>query len=111
MLRCLLGDILAASHALTKQCAEQRPRYARRLIDEAHAAHCYARRFGRAHPVWGNGSLMARALAEGSGKCTLQDKAFLQSLAIVAQALAERSRCSTAEPTSDVLALSAFGPI
>jgi hypothetical protein len=26
---------------------------------DAHAADCYRKRFGRAHPVWGNGSLSA----------------------------------------------------
>ena len=42
----------------------ERPRLARRMLTEAHAAHHYMRRFGRPHPRWGNGSLMARALGD-----------------------------------------------
>ncbi len=37
---------------------------AARLLAEADAAHRYAKRHGRPHPMWGNGSLMARAMAD-----------------------------------------------
>lgn len=31
----------------------------RRALIKAHAADCYRKRFGRSHPIWGNGSLAA----------------------------------------------------
>lgn len=62
-----------------------------RLLDQADAAHRYAKRFGRAHPLWGNGSLMARARAEaGPRQLGLQSAHFLSALALVASQLAVR---------------------
>ncbi|WP_282157775.1 hypothetical protein [Shimia thalassica] len=31
------------------------------MIEQSHAAHRFFKRFGRAHPLWGDGSLMALA--------------------------------------------------
>lgn len=64
MRRCLIGDLLAAADCVAGMAGAERRRHLARLLDEAHAAHRYARRFGRPHPVWGDGSLMARVLAE-----------------------------------------------
>jgi serine O-acetyltransferase len=56
MRRVLLGDLLAlAAYLASDPGADARARVA-----EAHAAHRYMRRFGRLHPLWGNGSLMSR---------------------------------------------------
>lgn len=63
MRRCLIGDITTAAAALSAAAPPDRPRLADRLLAEAHAAHAYAKRFAKPHPAWGNGSLMARALA------------------------------------------------
>lgn len=63
MRRCLIGDITTAAAALSAAAPPDRPRLADRLLAEAHAAHSYAKRFAKPHPDWGNGSLMARALA------------------------------------------------
>lgn len=64
MRRCLIGDLLAAADCVAGMAAADQPCHLARLLAEAHAAHCYARRFGRPHPRWGDRSLMARALAE-----------------------------------------------
>lgn len=64
MRRCLIGDILVAASALTPAGLPQMQISGARLIAQADAAHRYAKRHGRPHPRWGNGSLMARAMAE-----------------------------------------------
>ena len=64
MRRCLIGDILAAASVLAPGDAAQLQINSARLIAEADAAHRYAKRHGRPHAAWGNGSLMARAMAE-----------------------------------------------
>lgn len=62
----LIGDILALAGALQEVAPHQRRALAERLLDEAHAAHKMRRRLGRPHPVWGGGTLMARAMAFSS---------------------------------------------
>lgn len=64
MRRLLIGDLLAAARVLAPVAPAERAPLMDRLLLQAHAAHLYAKRFGRGHPVWGNGSLMARALRE-----------------------------------------------
>lgn len=64
MRRCMLDDLLAGAGRLAAEPPARRPELARQMLMEAHAAHHYMRRTGRSHPRWGNGSLMARALAE-----------------------------------------------
>ena len=61
MRRVHLGDLLAGGRFLAAN--PQHP--AARLLEETHAAHRYFRRFGRPHPRWGDGSLMARCLGPG----------------------------------------------
>lgn len=63
MRRCLIGDLTTAAAVLSAAAPPDRARLADRLLAEAHAAHLYAKRFAKPHPKWGNGSLMARALA------------------------------------------------
>ncbi len=63
MRRCLIGDITTAAAVLSAAAPPDRARLADRLLAEAHAAHLYTKRFAKPHPRWGNGSLMARALA------------------------------------------------
>lgn len=59
----LHGDVVAAARALLCVPLGQRWRAARDLVAQADAADRYRRHFGRAHPDWGNGTLMAAALA------------------------------------------------
>lgn len=64
MRRCLIGDIMAAASVIGAADAQFMQQKALRLLAEADAAHRYYKRFARPHPTWGNGSLMARAMAE-----------------------------------------------
>ena len=59
----LPGDVSAAVRALLAVAPEARAALAQWLLTEAAAADRYRRRFCRAHPDWGNGTLRAAALA------------------------------------------------
>ncbi len=63
MRRLYWSDLEAACAALLALPAEARAAGASALLAEAHAADRYVRRFGRPHPRWGDGSLMAAARA------------------------------------------------
>ena len=91
MRRVLIGDLLAAAAVIRSQ---PNPAAAcQTLIGQADAAHRYAKRFGRPHPRWGNGSLMARALAAPvSGAVNLSDPDLLAALSWLCAALSARRR-------------------
>lgn len=57
----LMGDIVAAARALLAIRPSARADFMDGLLAEAHAAHQFHKRKGKPHPIWGNGSLMARA--------------------------------------------------
>ncbi|MEY8839126.1 hypothetical protein AB9K41_08875, partial [Cribrihabitans sp. XS_ASV171] len=61
MLPVLHGDVSAAARALLPVPPDQRRRLCRRMIGEADCARAHVRRTKRAHPLFGNGSLMAAA--------------------------------------------------
>ncbi len=90
MRRCLIGDMLAAAVAVADLAAPEQPQAIARLIAEADAAHRHAKRLGRPHPVWGNGSLQARCLGAGSPPFASDDARHLAALAGVAAVLAHR---------------------
>lgn len=95
MRRCLPGDLIEAATLLA--ASAEPALLIDRLADQADAAHRYAKRFGRAHPLWGNGSLMARALIEtGPRHKTPHSARFLSALAMVAAHLASRKCCAAA---------------
>lgn len=96
MKRCLPGDLLAAAALVAAAAPGQRLGMIGQLLDQADAAHRYAKRFGRPHPIWGNGSLMARARAGGPRAANLGSEEFLSSLAALAAELAARKRTITA---------------
>ena len=87
---------MAAAALVAAAAPDQRLGLIRQMLDQADAAHRYAKRFGRPHPVWGNGSLMARALAHGTRTANHGSEAFLSSLAALTAELAARKRTSTA---------------
>ena len=58
----LHGDVICAACALLAVPRGTRWRQAREMVAQADAADRYRRHFGRAHPNWGNGTLMAAAL-------------------------------------------------
>lgn len=88
MRRVLIGDLLAAASVIG--AAADPARTTLTLITEADAAHRYAKRFGRPHPCWGNGSLMARAMVAPHVKCDLSSPDVLAALARLCAALAVR---------------------
>lgn len=91
---CLIDDLLAGARALGALPEPERPATAARLIAEAHAAHAYAKRFRAPHPRWGNGSLMARALALPG--CRQAPAPSFAAIAVMAAALAAfRARSPT----------------
>ncbi len=61
MRRVMHGDVVAAARVLIGVPDTARHRLCQRMINEAHAAHRYFRRFGKSHLLWGDGSLMAAA--------------------------------------------------
>lgn len=61
-MRALLhGDVTAAARAILLVPDAARRGLCRRMIREAHFAHAYMKRTGRAHRLWGNGSLLGAA--------------------------------------------------
>lgn len=102
---------MAAAALVAAAAPEQRSGLIRQLLDKADAAHRYAKRFGRPHPIWGNGSLMARALAFGTGATNHGSEAFLSSLAALAAELAARKRNSNLAARQSALALGEPRPI
>lgn len=83
MRACLITDLLCAARVVSQSSGAAT--LAHRLIFEAHAAHKYTKHFGRPHPVWGSGSLMARALAADMGR---SDGVFdLAALVSISEAL------------------------
>lgn len=81
MRRVLAGDMLALADAVR---AGQDPA---RLVAEADAAHRYGKRIGRPHPLWGNGSLMARARSGGPLPASCPDALWLAALRAAVEAV------------------------
>jgi hypothetical protein len=101
MRRCLAGDILAAARVVAAADPARRKPLAQSLIAEADAAHRYAKRKGRAHPLWGNGSLMSRVLLlPPRPQINQQSADFLTALALIAQLLAQRKAARHAISTA-----------
>lgn len=88
MRRALIGDLLAAARVISDQPPHLRGMVMDRLIYQAHAAHRYMVRFGRPHRQWGDGSLMARALAERGNCDPGADICDFAALSVVAAHLA-----------------------
>lgn len=92
MRRVLHGDLVAAARALRAAPAGTRWRLARDLVARADAADRYLYRFGRAHPHWGNGTLMSAALALPLvPEPRLDEPAYADCLMLVLEAV--RARC------------------
>ena len=84
----LPGDLSAAARALLTVPSCARPSLAHSLLEQAEAADRYRRREGRAHPLWGNGSLQSAALARRvSPEPCLDDPEYLDCQIAVLEAL------------------------
>lgn len=84
----LMGDVVAAARALMAVPPAARARLMAAMLAEAEAAEAYRRACGRAHPDWGNGSLMAVAMARARvAEPALSDPAYRDCLVAVLEAL------------------------
>lgn len=63
----LPGDLDAAMAVLLTFSDPERPDVAAQLLARAHTADHYRKRMGRAHPIFGDGSIMAAARSFGEG--------------------------------------------
>jgi len=90
----LHGDVSMAARVLLSVPDPVRPIRMARLLREAEAADSHRRRTGRAHPVWGNGSLMAAAARLPRGpEPDFDDADYCRCWTVVFDALiAHRSR-------------------
>jgi hypothetical protein len=95
----LQGDVSAAAQAVLRLPEAARAGTLRLMMSRAAAADAYRKRFGRAHPLWGNGSLMALARRGPLPPApSLSDNEFCRCLALVFETLidwrAERAALS-----------------
>ena len=89
----LLSDVTAAARALIGVPEDRRVAFCRRILAEAEAADRFARRLGRPHPRWGNGTVLAAARAHPlMPEPTCDDPAYCRALVTVLSALDARRR-------------------
>ncbi len=82
------GDVVAAARVLYGYPAAARTGLMMRLLDRARWADAFRRSTGRAHPDWGDGSLMTAALALApQPEPRLDDPEYCGCLALVFDAL------------------------
>lgn len=99
MRRILPNDLIAAAAVLAAAPLAARAALARQMLDQSHAAHAYFKRFGRPHQIWGDGSLLTRALAfDHRAAPNLSDALFLAALAQMARACAAHKARQTCSP-------------
>jgi len=84
-----LGDLAAAAWALAAVAPARRPGLMARILAQAEAADRFRARAGRAHPRFGNGSLMAAALAHPQAPRAPGDPDGLAILALALGAVLE----------------------
>ncbi|SPH17634.1 hypothetical protein DEA8626_01158 [Defluviimonas aquaemixtae] len=83
------GDVAVAANAVRSLPSDARCAEVLRFLDRAHAADLFRKRTGRAHPFWGDGSLMG-AVLKGSpvrAEPFLSDPEHLSALAVVIETL------------------------
>lgn len=84
----LHGDVVTAARVLLRLPEGARVGQMRRMLEQATAADRYRKKLGRAHPFWGNGSLMAVAMGRPMAREPfLDDLAYCSCLALVFEAL------------------------
>ncbi|MGO4853159.1 DUF7742 family protein [Phaeovulum sp. W22_SRMD_FR3] len=93
MRQVMHGDVVAAARALLPLPVARRRAELDWLIARAEAADRFRKRLGRAHPDWGNGSLMGAAMRGPlPPEPHLSDPDYLDCLAEVIAALVARRR-------------------
>jgi hypothetical protein len=88
----LHGDVTMAGLALLAAPPGARARLLARMLDEADLADQFRSETGKAHPVWGTGSLMSAAMARPRAREPyLDDPDYAACLAQVFEALVARA--------------------
>ena len=91
----LHGDLTALARHLLILPPPARRHACARIIAEADAADRYRKRFGRLHPKWGNGTLMAAARRRVlANEPPLHHEDYARCLILVLGALAERRQAA-----------------
>jgi len=89
----LHGDVAATACALFAVAPQARAGLLRRILAEAEGADQFRRATGRAHWKWGNGSLMAAAMAHPRRREPFLDNPeYCCCMVQVFQALADRAQ-------------------
>lgn len=91
-----LTDLAAAARVLLAQPEAQRAAAMAALIARAEAADRLRRDSGRLHPAYGNGTLLAAALAHPGANPPPGDCDYLACLALAAEALLRHGATRTA---------------
>ncbi len=92
MRRVLHGDVTAAARAMLAAPAEARARLLTRLLAEAETADTHRLQTGKAHPLYGTGSLMSAALTHPVAREPyLDDPDYASCMALVFDRLAQRA--------------------
>lgn len=87
----LHGDLTNAARVLMRVAEADRDGVARQMIEEAERAFDHMTATGRAHPDWGDGSLMSAARMRGmSFEPTLDNLAYCSCLETVLRSLKKR---------------------
>ena len=93
MRRVTHGDAISAARVLLRVPGRRREWVLARMLREAGRADKWVRATGRAHPLWGDGSLMAAALRrQPVSEPSLDDAGYCLCLSLVFFALAWRAR-------------------
>lgn len=89
------GDVAAAARVLLNRPESAWPATMNALLHAADCADRYRKRMGRVHPVLGNGTLMAAALAcDPAAEPFAGDLPYLHAMAAVIAAVLERRSAS-----------------
>ncbi|MAM25539.1 MAG: hypothetical protein CML55_09215 [Rhodobacteraceae bacterium] len=97
------SDLIAAARALGGSPPGDRLHLCHRMLREADWADRYARRLGKVHPRWGNGTLGAAAGQYPQARAAAVNEAdHLACLLVILRALEAKSAASTchARPTA-----------
>ena len=83
------GDVVAAACVARGIAEDGRCAFILRLLEQAHTADIYRKHTGRAHPMWGDGTLMgaARQGQTAHSEPFLSDSEYLETIATVIETL------------------------
>lgn len=110
MRRVLAGDVAAAARALLAVPAAERGARLAALFSRAEAADRHRAATGRAHPLWGGGSLMAVARAEARGtEPDFDDDAYCACWIAVLDGLIRHRAAARGQPEAQEMQSGAVG--